>query len=116
MALINPTIVGASASPILATVAAAAGGDTIAYDPSQSQMLVVVNASGVSVTVTLTAQRTSFKVGDATFTRANIVQVVALGTTRYFPLTSEFSDANGLINVTYSAVTTVSVGVLECDY
>lgn len=116
MALLNPTIVGASANPVLAVFAAAAGGDTVAHDPTKKQVLVVINASAAATNVTMTVQKSSIKVGDQTFTRANIVQSVAAATTRYFPLTSEFVDALGLFNITCSALATVSVGVLELDY
>lgn len=116
MALLTPTIVSGSANPTLTTAAAAAGGDTVAFNPSREQVLVAINNSGASINVTVTAQRTTLRSGDATFTRSNTVQAVAAGTTRYFPMTSEFADANGLINIGYSAVTSVLVGVLELDF
>lgn len=116
MALLAPTVLTGGNSPTLITVPAAAGGDTVAYNPARKQVLIVTNGGGSSITVTLTAQRTTLRIGEDVFSRANVVAATAAGATRYFSITEAFADANGLINVTYSAVTSVTVGVLELDF
>jgi len=50
------------------------------------------------------------------FTRANISQSVAAGATGLFPLSEAFVASDGLIAITYSKVTSLTVGLVELDY
>lgn len=116
MALLAPTVVSGSAFPTLTAVAAASGGDTVTYKSHRRQVLIVNNGGAAACTVTITAQRTSIRNGEDVYSRANISQAVAAGAVRYFPITEAFTDANGLVNVGYSQVSSVTVGVLELDF
>ena len=114
MALLTPLTTTAGANSLLSFAAAAAGGDTVSYNPNKRQLLVVKNDHIAAWTVTVAAQRTSVAVGEDNFTRANIsTPAVAASTIRVFPLTAAFADATGLINITYSGVTALSVALVE---
>jgi hypothetical protein len=90
-------------------VAANAGGDTMQYQPNS--FLHVRNASGSSVTVTVVVPgNTEFGVAQPDPT----VSVPATTGERLIRLTQGLVDpATGLINVTYSAVTSVTVAVIS---
>jgi hypothetical protein len=91
-----------------AATAAAGGGDTFGC---QGRELLVVNNGGVSsINVTITANADNFGVTNAAH---NLVVAVAAGKTAIIgPLSPvRFRDANGNANVSYSAVTSVTVGV-----
>lgn len=88
-------------------VAAAAGGDTAPVGPNRA--LYVNNGSGSSVTVTVATpgEVDGLAVADATL-------VLAAGKTGLIPLTRLFAQPiGGRAAITYSAVTTVTVAVLE---
>lgn len=88
--------------------AAAAGGDTL--PPIGAGVFIVKNASGASITVTVvTPGNTEFGVAQPDIT----VTVPAAGERHIGPLTPNLTDptSNG-INVTYSAVTSVTVAVI----
>ncbi|SRR6266540_3161139 len=85
-------------------VAANAGGDKVV--PGDTTWLHVRNASGVSVTVTITA------VGSCSegFSHSSVVVVPAGGDQAIGPIKSKFAGASdGLAAVTYTAVTSVTV-------
>lgn len=94
---------GAAITP----VAAAAGGDSVAWNPRGA--LWVKNGSGVSVTVTLVVPGTEY--GQA---RPDVAVVVPAGADRFVgPLERDLADpADGLVDFTYSAVTSVAVAAV----
>jgi len=94
--------------------AAAGGGDQFKY--ADNRALVVKNSDASSKTITITAQSTSTrKSGYGTVTKASKALVVAAGKIAVFPFLelTAFKDANNFVQVTYSAVTSVTVGVIE---
>ena len=114
MALLTANSVVAGASTAITFTAAAAGGDTVAFNPSKQQMLLVKNDHTANQNTTITARRTSVVVGTDVFTRASIpTAVTANGGMRIFPLTEAFVDDTGSIAVTYSGVTAMSVALVE---
>jgi hypothetical protein len=92
----------------LPTFAAAAGGGDTAI-PGSDTFLVVKNGGGSSITVTLDVP------GTDAFGNNNpdLVVTVVNATERYIPLRSAalVQPSTGLVNITYSAVTSVTVGV-----
>jgi hypothetical protein len=103
-------ILAAQAIKVIGTtptfVAAGAGGDS-AY-PLPNQFLRVKNASGSPINVTLAVPGTEY--GQA---RPSVVVAVPATTGDVsIDLPAELIDVNGLIQVTYSAVTSVTVALL----
>lgn len=79
--------------------------------------LIVNNGSAGSIDVTAAAQKTSmFQEGYGTITLGNNVVAVAAGAEKLitFP-PSIFNDGNGKVQLTYSAVASVTVGVVKLD-
>lgn len=112
MALIAATAVPGSAATAISYTAAAAGGDTFAYNPSKRQ-IIVINNGAVSKTVTVTAQRTSVNAGRDVAALASLAATVNANQVRAVLITPAYVDSTGMVNVTYSAVTNVSVALLE---
>lgn len=98
--------------PDPALVAAAAGGDQ--FLGTKQTLLIVKNDDVSSMNVTLTSQ-----VSDAPgVTAADIVEAVPAGEARTFAFGSNitrFKDVDGYVQVAYSAVTSVTVGVILLD-
>tara|TARA_R100000781_G_scaffold26759_2_gene19846 strand:- start:4037 stop:4393 length:357 start_codon:yes stop_codon:yes gene_type:complete len=93
--------------------AVSGGGDQ--WLNSGSEFVAIKNASGSDLTVTFTAQTTSFDsptYGPATKSNATIT--LASGITGYIgPFeTGAFNDASGYCQITYSASTSVSIAIL----
>lgn len=91
-----------------ALVAAGAGGDS--FEPNEHTFLIVKNGSGSSINVTIDTTATAF--GQPI---ANEVIAVAAGATSYigpWPPAEVEQPGTGLCDVTYSAVTTVTVAAL----
>lgn len=110
--LTNNEIVDAGLTDAL--VAAAAGGDQVLIDSDYRNWIEVANASGGSINVTLAAQQTSVKVsGQGTLTIASRVIAVAAGARRKIPLREYMKDTTGYAQITYSAVTSVTVGAFR---
>lgn len=109
-ALTLQSIVPAGITPAL--VAASAGGDSFANKTDERTFLHVKNASGASVTVTAAAVMTSSRVpGVGTLATPNIAVAVGAGAEAIIgPFSAAYNDANGNVNVTYSAVASVTVG------
>lgn len=107
MALLT-TVTAAALGSNPGYVAANAGGDTMQYSPNTG--LHIRNASGGSVTVTVVVPgNTQFSQPQPDYTVA-----VPAGTDRVVSLRPELVDsATGLISVTYSAVTSVTVAVVS---
>jgi|TARA_R100001198_G_C5218307_1_gene201328 hypothetical protein len=99
-----------------ADTSANSGGDE--FVNTGREVLVVVNSHGSDndINVTITAQTTSFTdplLG--TLTKANQVVAVNEGVTKVigpFP-TAAFNDGAGKVQITYSAVTSLKVGVVQ---
>jgi len=114
MALLTANAVVAGSSTAVSFTAATAGGDTVSYNANKQQMLVVKNDHTAAQNTTVTARRTAITIGTDVFTRASITTAVAAnGGIRIFPLTEAFVDDNGVITITYSAVTALSVALVE---
>jgi hypothetical protein len=95
-----------------ATVSAAVGGDTVALASATDDrsFLEVINGSASPIMVTL-ADPGSTPAGNTTTAPANSV---AAGATKLFPLLPALvNPSTGLINITYSAVTTVTVAAIR---
>lgn len=89
-------------------VAAASGGDTAEITPGA--IFVLNNGSGSTVTATFATPGTKdgLAISDATM-------AVLAGDIGIMPLANVFRQATGRANVTYSAVTTVTVGVFKIE-
>jgi hypothetical protein len=87
-------------------VAAAAGGDTAEVGPTK--FLVVKNADASSKTVTIATPGTvnGFAIADGTY-------IVAASKEAVIPLGNVFRGSTGVAAITYSAVTSVTVGVFD---
>lgn len=83
-------------------------------------ILVVKNAGASPINVTIATVVTAdgiIKPGYGKFTDSNVIQAVANGVTKLggiFPK-QRFNDANGYVNITLSAVTSVQIGVVKID-
>lgn len=111
MALLTlQAMVAAGLAP--ATSAAAGGGDTVALASATDDrsFLQVTNGGGSPITVTL-ADPGSTPAGNTTTAPANSV---AAGATKDFPLNPALvNPSTGVINITYSAVTSVTVAAIR---
>lgn len=89
----------------------AADGDGDEYPNSGREMLVVDNAGGSAITVTFTA------VGECDYGTAHDSgpHTVGAGAQKVFPGVSvrRFNNDNGRVGVSYSDVTSVTVGVIK---
>lgn len=103
--------IGSNTTPTLA--AASGGGDAFVNDGRT--FLMVTNGGGGSINVTLVVQRANVKVpGAGTVVFTSIVTAVPNGTTRFIAVpTGPYNDANGRVQVTYSGVTSVTVGAFR---
>lgn len=95
--------------------AAAAGGDSFPNATDETTFLVVKNGSASPITATINPVITSAKVpGVGTLTVAAISESVPASGERWIgPFPVAFNEASGLVNVTYSAVTTVTVAAVR---
>jgi len=100
LAVIDPVLEGVVFTP----VAAAAGGDQFPNDGNT--LLYVNNGSGAPITVTIVAQYV-----DGNVPLTDVATAVAAGGARIFgPFpTRYFNNALGLVSLTYSGVTTLTV-------
>lgn len=108
MALLAPQIPRVTGTTATFT-SAAGGGDTVA--PSPTGVLHVRNAGGSSINVTIVVPGTD-EFGQA---RPDIVRAVAAGAHEMIgPLSSPLlaDPTDGLIDITYSAVTSVTVAYI----
>lgn len=93
---------------IAGLVAAAVGGDTA--EIADGGFFVLNNGSAVTVTATFATPGTVKGLAIAEATMA-----VLAGKIGIMPLSSIFRQSTGRANVTYSAVTTVTVGVFKIE-
>lgn len=107
MAALTTQLIGLPST--LPTFAAAAGGGDTA-EPGVNNFLVVKNGGGSPITVTLAVQGTD----DFGTARPDLAVTVANGTERYVPLRhAQLVNSSGRVDITYSAVTSVTVGVFR---
>lgn len=99
----------AIAGTLKATTAASAGGDKVA--PNDRGFLEVANGGGSSITVTIAVPGNT-KYGQAA---PDVAVAVANGTTRRIgPFPADLADpSDGLVAITYSGVTSVTVEALQ---
>lgn len=103
MATLAVTNTSASGTVEPTPVAAAGGGDQVAW--TNDLRLKVVNGSVGSITVTVTAQ-----VACDQGSIHSIANAVAAGATELMgPFTSRYVDANGYIQLSYSGVTSLTI-------
>lgn len=100
----------AAAGTALSLVAATSGATGDQWVPTGKEMLVVLNGGGAPINVTFTCYRPC----DTAGLLHDSVQAVAAGAREYFPpVGPAFIDpVTGMAKVTYSAVTSVTVGVV----
>lgn len=104
MALLSPQVIAVTGIKPTMT-AAAGGGDTIA--PADDLILMVTNGDASAKTVTLVRPGTEFGQNNP-----DVARSVPAGETWLIRVPREFADTDGLIDVTYSAVTSVTVALL----
>ena len=114
MAAITP-VTPAIGGAVLALAAASGGGDTLAN--LKGNVFLVVNNGGVgSINVTLAAVTTA-RPADGPYppqTVANNVVAVGAGVQKIIgPIPAAFNDGSGNIAVTYSGVSSVTVGAIQ---
>lgn len=104
---IKPNIAGTT----ITAAAASAGGDAIT-NPRGTAWARIANASGSSITVTIKAQQTA-RPSDGSFpaqTLADQTVAVGAGASKLVgPFLPAFVDGSGLTQLTYSAVTSLTV-------
>jgi hypothetical protein len=92
------------------TVAAAGGGD--AAETGRGNSLYINNGGGAPITVTIAVPTAATAFPGLTYTNNAIT--VTNGTFKLIPLPPEYRDpTTGLATITYSAVTTVTVAVIQ---
>ncbi len=98
----------------LTFLSASGGGDQ--FLNASNTLLIVKNDDASSKDVTVTAQSTSVNTpGYGTTTKADTVHTVAAGAVAIIGTfgSRAFNDSDGFIQVTYSAVTSLTVAVLK---
>lgn len=105
MATLTPTDITGYAGTALAYTAATAGGDAVAYSPGKKVFLLVNNGDSSSKTVTLAVPGTAWNGGALPDTAVTVVN----GTVKVIPVDERYADSSSLCQVTYSAVTSVTV-------
>lgn len=107
MATLTPTAVTPTGVVEPTLVAAAGGGDQFTNDGRT--WLKITNGGGAPITVTIVSQRACDQ-----GTVHSIVNSVTNATTELMgPFSDRYNDATGFVQVTYSAVTSVTVGTLR---
>lgn len=116
MATLSATSVPNNAGTVVTiSTAADVAGDTIAWLPGKRRVLLIKNADASQMTVTVTAQNANKKVEGDTYAVPAIAQAVASGEVRAIPITEAYADASNNVAITYSAVTSVTVRVIEVE-
>lgn len=114
MAQLTPIALAADVGTddIVGQLAAAAGGGD-SYFGAGNELLVINNGGGGSITVTIVASGTD-NFGSVS-TAHDITRTVAAGKTAFINVNTmaRFRDANSNVQITYSGVTTVKVGVFR---
>jgi hypothetical protein len=87
--------------------AAAAGGDKVP-SPGPNTLLHVKNGGASPITVTVAVPNVAFNGATVPGTAVT----VANATEKFIPITAQYTDVNGQANISYSAVTSVTVAAL----
>lgn len=107
----SPAIAGTTFAPVAAT----GGGDTLS-NPRGTAFLYVKNGGGGSINVTFAAVTTN-RPADGAFplmTLGNNVVAVGAGVEKIIgPIPAAFNDGNGIVAITYSGVTSVTVAAVQ---
>lgn len=107
-----PLISGVASVP----ASAAAGGDSVA-NPRGNTILRITNGGGSSITATIAAGANPTRPADGQFpamTLANQAVSIAAGATKLIgPIPTAFNDSGGNVQITYSAVTSVTVEAID---
>jgi len=110
MALITPQQISEAGTADLTLTAAAGGGDTMTW--KKGLLLFIVNGSGGSITVTI-AEQVSGTISDVTYgdiEKADATLAVGAGNTGCIgPFTAKSFSSSGVITITYSGVTSLTV-------
>ena len=96
--------------------AATAAGDE--FTNSGVEFLHVENGHSGALTVTITVQVTNIHHNQfGTVTKSNVVKVIGAGNDAFIGPFKQaaFNDANNMVQITYSAVTSLKVAVLYLD-
>lgn len=101
------TIAAAGLDPAYSAVSAT---DKLKADSGERHFLHVKNGGGVSTTVTITAQKTTARVGGAgSVTISNMSVAIPAGEERLIgPFPEAYLDTAGDVNIAYSATTSVT--------
>jgi hypothetical protein len=113
MATVTPQEVPADGIA-LTMFAAAVAGDAV-FNNSGSAVLLVTNGGGSSINVTINAPAgVKFPTGGGYPPQsvANQVVAVAAGVTKHVRLFPKQNDSSTLVQITYSSVTSVTIGAL----
>lgn len=102
------TIAAGKTDLVAALTAAASGGDTA--EVATNVFFVLNNGSGSTVTATIATPGTQdgLAIADATL-------AVPAGKIGVIPISNLFRNSSGRASITYSAVTTVTVGVFKTE-
>src|SRR5262245_27522471 len=109
MALLTPTVLDSDGATVTLAAATAGAGDTFANEGG-GVVFVVNNGGGSPITVTFDSQA-AVTAGEAQQDR--VVAVANGARVEFSKIEKAFEDANGIVHVTYSAVTSVTVGVVD---
>lgn len=112
MALLTPTAVPGSAATALSFASAAGGGDTVAYKKDKLQVIIFKKGSATA-DITIAAARTSIESGRDIAALSNLTFTIGANTSRAVVVTPAYVASTGLISLTYSAVSQLTVAVLE---
>ena len=103
--VVKPSTLGMAGTAV-APAAASAGGDTLS-NPRGGCYLKVNNGGGGSINVTIAAGANPTRPADGQF---HVVVAVANGTNKIIgPIPSCYNDSGGLVQISYSGVTSVTV-------
>lgn len=98
------------------SVSASSGGDAV-LNPRGNAIVRVTNGGGSSINVTLAPGANAVRSGDGVFpamTLGNQVVAVPAGASRLIgPIPPAFNDGNGKVQMSYSAVTSVTVEAIQ---
>lgn len=86
----------------------AGGGDTVLVGDGGNTLLIVRNLDASSKTVTLVDPRTQY--GQAS---PDVPVVISAGLMAAILVPPEFADSSGIVSITYSAVTSLTVAALR---
>lgn len=114
MAVLTVVTPDRNGGEVWALTAAAGGGDS--FPNTGKEFFHVKNGSGAPINVTF-AHAGQVDAGDANLAVPDLVVAVAAGVERIvgpFP-TQQYNDANNRVPVTYSDVTSVTVGVMKAN-